>query len=210
MKKLILCLIILSSAFSYAADDSKLWFSLKHKNEIIDDFFIEFETDLRFDNEISSLYQILFDIGLRYEINKYFKVAGSYRTRGFEYDEFQNEILLKGYFEYDITENLEFDFRLRYNKRWREYDEDKEYIRPRFKLDYDLHKRLKPFLDIEGLYRINDNNPDRFDEVRYTIGVEFDLPAKVDFEIYYAYHDEMNKNNITDSHVLGIKWILNK
>lgn len=210
MKKLILYIIILTSAYGYSADDSKLWFSLSHRNEILKDFYVEFETDMRFENEMSSLYQVLVDMGIRYDINDYFKIAASYRTRAFEYDEFQNEILLKGYFEYDITDYLEFDFRLRYNKRWREYDEDKEYIRPRFKLDYDLHKRFKPFFDVEGLYRINDNNPDRFDEVRYTIGVEFDLPAKVDFEFYYAYHDEMNKNNIVDSHVIGISWLLKK
>jgi hypothetical protein len=209
MKKIILIVFLIVTTCSYAADDSKLWLSIGHRNDLTEKLQFEFESEMRFNNEMSELYQLLFNFGLRFTFNDYFKFTATYRTRTFEYDEFQNEMLLKGDFEYDITSKTELGLRLRYNKRWREYDEDKEYIRPRIKIDYDFSKRLKPFFDIEGLYRINDNNPDRFDEVRYTFGIEFDLPKKIELEVYYAYHDEMNKNNIVDSHLLGIKWLFN-
>lgn len=206
MKKIFLCVILFITALSVKAEDSNLWLSLSHEHEIYKKFYIEFEAELRFENEMSTLYQTLVNFGLAYEINDYFKLSTAYRARAYDYASLQDEFLLNGYFEFDIIKNLEFDLRLRYNKRWRDERDDKEYIRPRFGLNYEITKRYKPFFEVEGLYRINDDKSDRFEELRYNLGLSIDLPNKIEFDIYYGYHTEINLKNTINSHVLGIAW----
>ena len=197
-------LIILFISELHSADDSKLWFAVEHTEGIGNGFELEFEQETRFKREIEVMYQYLFNVALAYEINDYFSIKTGYRARAYHFDEFHNEILIKGYFEYDISNDLEFNTRLRYGKEFIKEDPNEEYLRPRFGFDYDLLKDMKPYIQAEALYRFNYDRASRFDEMRYTIGFEVEILNNIELDLYYMIQDEINQKNNKSENVFGI------
>ena len=188
----------------YSADDSKLWFSVEHSEGITDNLELELEQETRFKREIEVMYQYLFNVALAYELNDLFSIKTGYRARAYHFDEFHNEILIKGYFEYDITSDLEFNSRLRYSKEFIKEDPNEEYIRQRLGFDYDLFKDVKPYIQAEALYRFNYDRAARFDEMRYSIGIEIEILDEIELELYYTLQNEINQEDNQSENVFGI------
>jgi hypothetical protein len=46
--------------------------------------------------------------------------------------------------------------------------------------------------------------------MRYFIGCSFDLPEKVELDLYYGFQDEMNVKSPNDGHIIGIALSLGK
>ncbi len=218
--KVVLSMTIFFSCIGFVRangdDDTKIWTSISHTSYFTKHLFVGFEEELRFINEEDEdemdLYQSLFNVSAGWRFNKMFKLSLGYRTRAYDWDYIRSEYQASGYFSYEIIDDIYVNYRLRYHLKdvYEEDKDNKEYIRNKVGVSYELCKRIKPYLTCEGLYRFNYSKDSDFDEIRYTCGVSLDLPRKIDFDIYYCYQNEINVKRPKNAHVIGIGISLGK
>lgn len=211
MASFVVCLLMMPMQLK-AGEDVKLWSSISHTSYLTENIFIDFEEELRFNEDVSNLYQVHFNVSAGWKFNSMFKLSAGYRARASDWDYIQNEYLVNGYCEYKIGKDFEIDYRLRYHHKdvYEDHKENKEYIRNKIAFSYEVSKRVKPFVSFEALYRFNYDKASRFDEMRYFIGCSFDLPSKVELDLYYGFQDEMNVKRPDDGHIIGIALSLGK
>lgn len=222
MKKnflLILSILFITNTL-FATDGSKLWTSISYSHKISDKIFISMKEEVRFigasanvgdlfSEEDCELNKVRFNAGIGYKINKIFKISAVARFNAEEpkYNNtvgIEKQFLLNMYAKYNLPYKLKFSYRMRYQNILREDNDNKEYLRNKFIIQWNKNKRYKPFLGIEGFYRFSYDKGDRFSEVRYIAGLEFDLPSSVLLDLYYIYQDEANMKNLLDAHIIGI------
>lgn len=217
--------IIVNSQYALAEDDRKLWISSKYDIELIDDFSLSAEQEIRLTNKMEEFDQALISLGGEYKITNNIRFFAGYRGRAKNYDYiyfYQNEAITHLSFKNEIIDDLTFDIRLRANIRYDKDDANEVYLRPRIKFNYKLFDFVSPYFEFEALYRTlyekkvkYDNNGeklpepiyvtgDKFDETRTTIGLAFDLPRKITLDLFYTYQNEFNVKNPNDANVVGL------
>lgn len=216
MKKyLILLIVFFISSSLYATDGSKLWTSISYSHKVSDKISISLKEELRFAGASSSIgdlfstddsemSKVRFNAGIVYKINSIFKISAIARFNAEIYKNVEKQVLINLYAKYNLPYKLKFSYRMRYQNVLREYDDNKEYLRNKFSVKWGQSKKYKPFVGFESLYRFSYDKGDRFSELRYIAGLEFDLPSKILFDLYYMYQNEINMKHPFDAHIIGI------
>ena len=133
--------------------DTELWTGFSIDFPIIDNFSIEPSEQFRFDKDLSKLNSAISDLSLKYRINKFFKLATTYRL--YVRPKLPNHaIYFSGYFNYEIKP-IDFTYKLTYKKKFEEDNKTQEHIRNKITIEYKAAKWLKPFVAYELFYRFN-------------------------------------------------------
>ncbi len=182
-------LLLLSSV---AVFGQRTWFEFDVSKPITDKLEFSLAPQIRF-KEGFELNEYFLEPGIEYEFSKYFAFGGSYRIgNNLKKDgsaQWFGRYSLEAKTGYD-SNRLEAQFRVRYTN----YDDligennDKvNYLRFKFKLEYDIKKAdLKPYAVYEIYRNLRENE---FAKNRWEAGLEYKINKDNDVGAFFRFHD---------------------
>lgn len=220
MRKFLVAIFVLSSAFSHAQDqDAIAWTGVGISLPITKKFELSGETQIRLDNNMSRLQNVYGEVGGDYELFKDVKAGMVYRyARKNSGDFFWNENRLTTYISYklDLIKGLDLRLKTRHQFSFDRFsvvnniDPLRKHIwRTSIKLDYqhDSLKLLNPFVSAEVFHSLSPKSEtnDFLDTYRLRIGLNFDLPDRHSLKVFYMYEHE-NRAVDNNLHIYCIQW----
>ncbi|MEA1873297.1 MAG: DUF2490 domain-containing protein [Bacteroidota bacterium] len=181
---------------TYVTNDLSLWTGLSVDKEIINDFNLKFEQEMRFYHNITQLDDAISNLELEYSINKAFKLGIELRyTYNKKRDlDLSHEGRYAFHFNYQIEpiKDLEFNYRLKYQQEYNEIDnldrnnEINTNWRHRLKIQWEKFDKHKIYLSAE-YFRGNEQFRAPFhDKYRIILGDKMKAgPGEIGFAIGY-------------------------
>jgi predicted porin len=195
--------LILFLAFSkaYSEDNrcTETWLGATTSIGIIDDFSLEAGFDLRNRAGDQKLKNVIFDLGVKYDVNDHLGFTSTYRNR-VVYGKAQSEIMLDlGLAE--KVKNMKLGYRLRYHARYRPSKDDMRHIRNKFELKYTIQSLdLSPSLHLEYYYLVFDPNQNIMDKYRIHAAIDYRINSEFNLSVQYIYEEfvHFEKDGIND------------
>lgn len=196
--------------------DLGLWSELKLNKEVINDFELSLGQHLRFNKNISSFDDYIFDLELEYSINKSFAVGAVGRyERNRHYDEtVENDYRYDLFFKFDtkINEKAKFYYRLKYQKKFYDSAVFNEFLnyyestyRNRIKLGYQGFKNHQQYISAEIFRLIKKSRDPYFSKYRIFAGNT--LPVdKHNLDVALGYEHDLNHRYPLDFFIIKIQW----
>jgi hypothetical protein len=172
----------------------------------------EIEQQFRFGNGINSLNTTFTEIGIGYDITKRLEVNIAYRNTIKTGDERvdNDKQRLSANASYNFGSNdtkFVLTYRLRYQTAWEKSNQENrdDYIRNRLNLDYNLTKRVQPYVGTEVFYKLNQNK-----EIRafwLTLGLKTRIGKKIGLNTFYRIEKEQNIKYPRTNYIVGIMMV---
>jgi len=166
--------------------DCGLWGGITVEKKISKNFELNLEQQLRSYNNSTQLDDYILDLGGKYKLNKTIRLGLNlrYTYDASRWDEADNEFRYNLDFlvKYNITDFLQFNYRLRYQQCFTElfaseglYENQFSAVRNRVKLDFEL-SRIQTFYGSAELFRMMEPfHTPCFNKLRFFLGDEIDL-----------------------------------
>jgi hypothetical protein len=207
------CKLILSLLFVCLCSQvnaQELWTGLTLRVKPIKRLTTEIEQQFRFDNGITGLATTFTEFGVGYDITKRFGVKAAYRnthkTGSERVDNDKERFSIETFYDIGSDETrFVFSYRLRYQVARetanRENVDRDDYIRNRFSLDYNLTKKVQPYMATEIFYKLNQNN-----EIRaywLTMGLKSRISKSIGLNTFYRVEMEQNIDYPKTNYIVG-------
>lgn len=199
--------ILLAWSAAWAQNsDAGLWTSISAEKKIAKSLSMSFNETFRFNENISELGNYFSEIGLEKKIIKGLSLGLNYRF--INKRELNDAYSLKHRYLFDLIykkkiEDFAVGFRSRFQSQVESYFLPKEniygnipdhYWRNKFSIRYQGFKKYKPALSAELWYPVK-GRVERFDNIRTSAGIQYDLNKKTSIEFEYIFQKELSKNN---------------
>ena len=127
---------------SYGLDDNESWTSIGFERNLPYSLELEFEQELRLNNQLSTFKQTFSEVSISYEVFDGLKIQIPYRYAVFE-NKIKQRLSFGGSYKYSFK-----PVSLKYRTKFQRTNEDgelpEELIRNKFTIEYKLGKRLNP------------------------------------------------------------------
>jgi len=163
-------------------------------------------------NQSSSLYSII-QAGLTYEISENISLSGSIRyssASGESDEEIVDEVNEKIRYTADLklrTKQLNNDITIKNRVRYQHSaiinDDDRDYIRDKFSIEYKLARGMKPYIAVEPYLILEEY---KIRKLRFYFGSEFELFDN-EFELCFIIEGKFKDEGIFVHHKVGIFYI---
>lgn len=195
---LIVFIVILYSSSNVKAKDNEMWTGYKWQLPLTEDLSLRFANEVRLFRDITTVKQLLQDIGIRFNITDYLDATFYYRLRMKQHD--PTEQLFSPFHEINFAssidfsyDEIDFSYRARYQKEFRDDKKsNNEYFRNRIVAQTKITKQLRTFVYSELFYRLNYHKGDRFNAVRLGFGLDWKIAKIVSLSGSYTYEEEFN------------------
>ena len=195
-------LLIFCIQTSYGLDDNQSWTSVGFEKKLPYSFKLQFEQELRLDNQLSTFKQTFSEFSLSYSVFKGFKIEIPFRYINYK-DKTKQRVSFSGSYKYSFKP-VSLKYRTKYQRTYEKGEIPEELIRNKFSIMYRLNKKIEPYVSGELFYLYNTDN-DQFDEYRVSLGVAVDLPGKNSIKIFYIYKKEdITKSSPDEVNVFGL------
>jgi hypothetical protein len=195
-------LLIFCIQSSYGLDDNQSWTSVGFEKKLPYSFKLQFEQELRLDNQLSTFKQTFSEFSLSYSVFKGFKIELPFRYMTYK-DKTKQRVSFSGSYKYSFKP-VSLKHRTKYQRTYEKGEIPEELIRNKFSIMYRLNKKIEPYVSGELFYLYNTDN-DQFDEYRVSLGVAVDLPGKNSIKIFYIYKKEdITKSSPDEVNVFGL------
>lgn len=182
--------------------DNEFWTGFEASYGLTKKLDISFEEELRLNEDFGQFDQDQLNLGMKYKINKFFKVAAFFRHKIKRYDS-ENSFYINLSAKKDI-DVFELSYRLRYHRKYPQLDDAEDYFRQKIKIKYKYFDKFTPFAAGELFYRANYKKGDRFDKYRLFLGLGYELNKHHKFDLQYIHEQEMNVKKIDLSNIFGL------
>ncbi len=209
LKLTILTMCFFISASSFVEAKTKkfgTWIELEFRKDFLKQFSVSIVPEFRFQDQFN-LDEYMIQGKLEYEPFSFLSVAGTYRL-GTEVKNKEN--LNYNRFAFDVQASHEIDrfdasLRARYtNSSDFEGDEQGEYFRPRFKLEYNIKgNKITPFASFELFHNLIDKE---LQKSRLDLGFTREIAKLHRIGLYYRLQDYFSDRN--SIHIAGIEYRL--
>jgi hypothetical protein len=195
-------LLIFCIQSSYGLDDNQSWTSVGFEKKLPYSFKLQFEQELRLDNQLSTFKQTFSEFSLSYSVFKGFKIEIPFRYMTYK-DKTKQRVSFSGSYKYSFKP-VSLKHRTKYQRTYEKGEIPEELIRNKFSIMYRLNKKIEPYVSGELFYLYNTDN-DQFDEYRVSLGVAVNLPGKNSIKIFYIYKKEdITKSSPDEVNVFGL------
>jgi hypothetical protein len=206
-------------------NDFGIWTSIGANKEL-GKWDLSAEAELRTKEKATTIDRWNIGLSAEYKIFKPVKIGGGYefiyfndskykdyqpRHRGFLSIQGKQKI---GNFSFSLRERAQITAkdvtdRIKENGKIDNYKVNPEYMwRNKFKIEYNIPKLpITPEASIETFYTLNNPDGNAFEQIRYTLSLEYKLSKKHRFEVYGMYDDKMNSEDPVQNIVMGIGYI---
>ncbi|MCA6363180.1 MAG: DUF2490 domain-containing protein [Bacteroidetes bacterium] len=200
-------------------NDLRSWNTFSINYDLTKKLTLNFDQELRLQDNLTRINQLYTNIGATYKLNKYVRVAGVYRfiarykednTFGLR-NRFYGDLIVKlrpGRFTYVYRARLQYEWRgAGYGKEYGRVPEI--YWRNLFKASYKVNDIVSPYLATEIRFQLQ--NPripyhNGFDRSRFTGGVDLQVTKNSTFGVYYLLQKEWNVIDPETLHVIGLEY----
>lgn len=197
--------------------DAVLWTGLGAELPITKKFAVDFESQVRFSNNMSMFRQVYGELGGSYKVVKGLRGGLVYRyARKNDGDYYFNANRITLYTDYRFK--TEFGLSIRAKLRYQHtfdrlsevngiYPDRSNLIRLGFKAAYKFadFKLLTPYIGTEFFHAVQPQNETAFlDAYRFKVGVNVDLPKRLSLKAFYIFEHE-NRSLDNRSHIYGIQ-----
>ena len=207
-------LIPFTNKLSAQDSDFGIRFGAEISKKLTQKIELQFEEELRLNQNISAFDRSMTTLGGSYSLNKTFK-AGLFYT--YIYANNQND----GYYESrhrfggwiqaaHKVNRIKFSLREKFQNTYRDEDlgnykyNPKMYLRSKLEVSYNIKNLpLDPYLSVEMHYQLNNPYGNDIDKWRYTAGVEYGINKRFAIDLFYRVDDEANVKNAVRTSVLG-------
>lgn len=212
-------LILLRGQDQYFDDDAAVWVKSQFEKDMGSGLDLRYTLQFRFNNNVSQLGQVANDFGIRYRLNKHFKLMLHYvirnnRMPGNYYMNTQQ--IYTGMFARTEIGRFTLRYRLRLQTRIREGEQPglvfwpNSSIRNKFYLYYELQRNLKIYTAYEIASPIADPESLGYNRSRTYIGFLYRLNRNSALEPYFMLQRQYSLNNQPHrDFVYGLNWNYN-
>jgi hypothetical protein len=191
--------------------DFGFWIGVKYEKKIFKSFDLDLEQQIRTFKNSSVLDDYLFDIGLKYPINKEFNLATNirytYNNKRVQENENNFRYNLDFGYKKELTQKSKIYYRLRYQKEYINHYRNIYYrltgissqniyssgVRNKLKIKFKLSKKIKFYTSAE-LFRLIENfREPYFNKIRFNIGDE--IKSKIGkFDFLLGFEKELHSD----------------
>lgn len=218
MKKLALFFILLPIFPLAQESDAQFWTGSAVKVRIIKNLSAYYETQLRFDQNISRFNQYYSELGTKYEVLDGLNLGLIYRyARKNSGDYFfnQNRFCVDASYGLDLFAGFSLKTRARYQHAFDRFKtvnnvlpDEKSVYRQSFKLSYrhSEFKLIQPYIGGEIFHALQPTNESAgfLDTYRLKTGFVIDLPKRFEIKAFYTFEKE-NRTIDNFNHIYGVQ-----
>jgi len=179
---------------SYGLDDNQSWTSVGFEKKLPYSFKLQFEQELRLDNQLSTFKQTFSEFSLSYTVFKGFKIEIPFRYMTYK-DKTKQRVSFGGSYKYSFKP-VSLKHRTKYQRTYEKRGEiPEELIRNKFSIMYRLNKKIEPYVSGEFI-QLDGSHNYLLDETRFSFGLTYELPRKNSMKIFYTLKNEDKTKNI--------------
>ena len=189
---------------SYGLDDNQSWTSVGFEKKLPYSFKLQFEQELRLDNQLSTFKQTFSEFSLSYSVFKGFKIELPFRYMTYK-DKTKQRVSFGGSYKYSFKP-VSLKHRTKYQRTYEKGEIPEELIRNKLSIMYKLNKKIEPYVSGEFIQLLNVQNYP-LDETRFSFGLTYELPKKNSMKIFYTLKNEdKTKKNPDEIGVFGLSY----
>jgi len=197
-------LLIICIQSSYGLDDNQSWTSVGFEKKLPYSFKLQFEQELRLDNQLSTFKQTFSEFSLSYSVFKGFKIELPFRYMTYK-DKTKQRVSFSGSYKYSFKP-VSLKHRTKYQRTYEKGEIPEELIRNKLSIMYKLNKKIEPYVSGEFIQLLNAQNYP-LDETRFSFGLTYELPKKNSMKIFYTLKNEdKTKKNPDEIGVFGLSY----
>ncbi len=197
-------LLIICIQSSYGLDDNQSWTSVGFEKKLPYSFKLQFEQELRLEDQLSTFKQTFSEFSLSYSVFKGFKIELPFRYMTYK-DKTKQRVSFSGSYKYSFKP-VSLKHRTKYQRTYEKGEIPEELIRNKLSIMYKLNKKIEPYVSGEFIQLLNAQNYP-LDETRFSFGLTYELPKKNSMKIFYTLKNEdKTKNNPDEIGVFGLSY----
>jgi hypothetical protein len=221
-------LIVLSCFSSVFAQttDFGVWSSIGAKKKL-GKWKLGIYTELRTNDNTRQIHRLDYKLDVEYDVVKAVEIGVSYKfiyfndVKYFDYQPRQRYTLHVqgeqkfGDFKVSLREKVQRTIKDESDRQKENGDYDNYKINPdwiwrnRLKIDYNIpHFRVNPSISFETFYLLNNPDGNTFNNLRYTLELNYKLSKHHAFEIYGLIEKEIHVDNPLTTYISGIGYVL--
>lgn len=196
-------------------EDFMIWSGFSLKKDIAPRTSIGLRQEVRLEENASQVQKAFIDIGLRHKINKYVRVAVHYRnSQNVRKDlsfssrhRINTDLILQNKWKFIVI-----SYRLRYQMNFKDYFTSEngripdQFIRHKVQAEFDLNKRLTPYLASEFFHTVPDFPNVDWVQNRFRIGVDYEITRNNSLSIFYMLRTKQIIETPSTDYILGIRY----
>ncbi len=195
--------------------ENRVWTGFTVEKKLSNHFKVQLNGQVRVEEDVQTLTTYLGELGVAYKLNKHLEVSGFYRFSGRrKWDKETAAYEYRPYHRYYLNASygtkislFKFSYRLRYQNQFKDTDTGieftKSYLRNKFELAYPNKSKFTPSISADIFYQIGD----QFDQIRYKVGVDYDINKRHSIELS-GFRDFSLVPSNTDVYTLSISYKL--
>ncbi len=199
-------------------NDAGLWANIYLEKKLVKHLNAHLNQQYRWNNNISTYHLGYADMGLTYKVAKFMNATLDYvfmerryisNKYNSEYFSARHQFYFDLTFKYDIN-NLKIHYRSMVQAQIKDVYSSEAgkvpsyYFRNKLTLQYNLSRRLKPYLACEIYYNFLHPSGNEFDRTRYFGGIFYALSLQNELEFYYLIQRNYNVKDPTNDYVIGL------
>ena len=198
--------------------DANLWLGAGLSKDLSKKVSVSLEEGLRIKNNVRTLDQVFTDIGIKYDLSKWLKIAAGYK---FSQKHSQGEpISLGNRYNLDLilrhkTDFYTLGFRSRYQSTYSDifvsenWQLPKSSVRNKLQFDYVIiNTPYRPSCYVEIYNDIKNRKFTLPVKYRLNIGMTYLINKEQAIDIFYMLEQEVNVSYPVSNHIMGINWSL--
>ena len=192
--------------FVYGADDSESWTSVSFEKKLPNSLRLEFEQELRLDDQLSTFKQTFSELLLSYKVFDGLSFQIPYRYSTYE-NKIKQRLSIGGSYKYSFKP-LSLKYRARIQRTYEDGEDSEDMIRNKCTVDYKMNKSIKPYISTEIFSPINED-PVQLEEYRMSFGLTVDIMKNNSIKIFYIFKKEdLAKIDPVEINVFGLAYSL--
>jgi len=172
---------------SYGLDDNQSWTSVGFEKKLPYSFKLQFEQELRLEDQLSTFKQTFSEFSLSYSVFKGFKIEIPFRYITYK-DITKQRVSFGGSYKYSFKP-VSLKYRTKYQRTYEKGEIPEELIRNKFSIMYRLNKKIEPYVSGEFI-QLDDVHNYQLDETRFSFGLTYEFPRKNSLKIFYTLKNE--------------------
>ena len=190
----------------YGADDNEFWTSVSFEKKLPYSLKLEFEQELRLEDQLSTFKQTFSELSLSYKVFDGLILQVPYRYSTYkEQDKVKQRLSIGGSYKYSFKP-VSLKYRARIQRTFEKKEPSEDMIRNKCTIDYKLNKSFKPYVSSELFYYYNED-PVQLDEYRMSFGLTVDINKKNSMKIFYIFKKEdITKSDPYEVNVFGLAY----
>jgi hypothetical protein len=190
----------------YGADDNELWTSVSFEKKLPYSLKLEFEQELRLEDQLSTFKQTFSELSLSFKVFDGLSLQVPYRYSAYE-NKIKQRLSIGGSYKYSFKP-LSLKYRTRIQRTYEKNETPEDLIRNKCTIEYKLNKSIKPYVSGE-LSHSYDEDPVQLEEYRLSFGLTVDINKKNSIKIFYVFKKEdLTKPDPDEIGVFGLAYSL--